>query len=289
MKRIKKISFILLGVTTVLMIGFNGYGIITSDKEPPVITCPDTELSVSVSVTEEELLKDVKAEDNKVGDVTSSVVVEKMSSIDEESTRIITYAAIDEAGNVGRKERTVKYTDYRKPRFNLTEPLRFPLGKIPDNMMTNMHAESVVDGDISEKVKFQFTGDQYLNQEGMVDIEIRVADSAGVSSVLTTQVEIYDAKTENIKVKLSDYLIYLPIGASFNANDYYAGADQEGSLKVESNVNTSTPGTYHVNYTVQGRNSVGRSSLIVVVEKVVRKELHFGKTDRSEISDSMYY
>lgn len=266
MKRIKKISFILLIITTVFMIGFNGYEFITSDKEPPIITCTDKEMVVSVSVSENELLQDVKAKDDKSGDVTSSVVVEKMSSIDEDGTRIITYAAIDAAGNVGRKERIIRYTDYTKPKFKLTKPLRFPLGKIPNNIIENVQASSSIDGDITGNVKFQFTKDQVLNQEGMVELEIRVTDSSGISSALTIQAEVYDDKAEKIQLELNDYLIYLPVGAEFNPNEYYVGATEEGNLEIISNVNTAVAGTYSVDYTVRGRNNYGKTRLIVVVE-----------------------
>ena len=266
MKKLKRISWILLAVTSVLMIVVNGYSFITKDKEPPVITFPDQELVVSVSVSEEELLKDVKAQDDKSGDLSSSVVVERMSSIDEEMSRVITYAAIDEAGNVGRKERTIRYTDYTKPRFKISEPLRFPLGKMLDNIIANVQAESSVDGDISEKLKFQFTGEEHFDREGVIDIEIRVSDSAGVSSVLPTKLELYDPKTETLKVKLNQYIVYLTKNSDFDPSAYYVASGQKEQVQIESDVNTSVPGTYHVNYLVQSGNSLGKSRLIVVVE-----------------------
>ena len=112
MKKLKRISLILLAVTTAMMIGLNVYEFLTKDKEPPVITFPEGELSVSIAATEKEMVQDVKAKDNRSGDLSSSVVVEKMSSIDENGARVVTYAAIDKAGNVGRAERLVQYSDY---------------------------------------------------------------------------------------------------------------------------------------------------------------------------------
>ena len=266
MKRLKRISWLLLVVTTVMMIGFNGYEFLTKDKEPPVITFPDKELSVSIAATEKDLVKDVKAKDNRSGDLSSSVVVEKMNSIDENATRVVTYAAIDKAGNVGRKERLISYTDYTKPRFELAAPLRFPLEKIPDNLMAGVTVSSSIDGDISEKVKFQFLGDYNYQNVGVVDIEIRVVDSAGVNTVLPTKLELYDPKEETIPVTLTQYIVYLEAGSEFNPNDYLEEVDPKASLQVESDVDTSVAGVYHVEYLVESGNNQGKSRLIVVVE-----------------------
>lgn len=266
MRKLKKISWTMLIITTLLMIGLNGYDLLTADKKAPVIMFPGEELQVSVAVTEEELLQDVQARDNRSGDLTGSVVVEKMSSIAEDSTRVVTYAAIDKAGNVGRKERTIRYTDYVNPRFDLGAPLRFPIGKFPDDIMGSVFAESAIDGEITEKVKFQFVSEQYFNQEGFVDIEIRVTDSAGVTSVLPTQLEWYDPKNETLQVELSQYIVYLEEGAAFEPKDYYIDAGQKSTLEVESDVNTSVPGVYHVNYLVKAGDNIGKSRLVVVVE-----------------------
>lgn len=266
MKRLKRISRILLVVTAVMMIGLNAYEFIMKDKEPPVISFPDGELSVSIAATDKELVQDVKAKDNRSGDISSSVVVEKMSSIDENASRVVTYAAIDKAGNVGRQERLIAYTDYTKPRFDLAEPLRFPLEKIPDNVMEGVTVSSSIDGDISEKVKFQFLGDYNYQNAGVMDIEIRVVDSAGVNTVLPTKLEWYDPKEETIPVTLTQYIVYLEAGAEFNPNDYLSEVDPKAKVQVESDVDTSTAGVYHVEYLVESGNNQGKSRLIVVVE-----------------------
>ena len=262
----KKFSVVFLMITTFMMIVFNGYEFIVRDKEAPVISCPDNEIRASVTVTEEELLKGVTAEDNRSDDVTKSMVIEKMSALDDDNARVITYAAIDDAGNVGRKERTLIYTDYTAPKFEFAEPLRFSLGNIPDNPIKYISAVSSVEGDISEKIKFQLTADQYLNVAGVYDVEIRVTDNAGVTSVIPTQIDLYDAKEEAIKVELNQYIVYINVGDTFDTESYYKSASIDGALSIDSNVDTESAGTYHVDYTVQANEEIGKSRLIVVVE-----------------------
>ena len=266
MRDLKKVSLWFLAFTTIVMILFNGYEFIVKDKEPPVITCPDQEIKTSVSVTEEELLKGVTVKDNKSKNASDSVVIEKMSTLDENNSRIITYAAIDNAGNVGRKDRTLVYTDYTAPVFEISEPLRFPIGKIPENLMANVTATSSIDGDISEKIKFQFLNNQYMNEVGDMDVEIRVTDSAGVSSVLPVQIELYDEKEENIIVELQQYIVYLTVDSEFDPKSYFKESSIEGNLTVDSNVNTSVAGTYKADYIVNDNDNTGKTRLIVVVE-----------------------
>lgn len=65
------------------------------DDAAPVIVCSSSEIHVSVDASEEELLFGVTAMDAEDGDITSSVVIESISSFVEPGKSIITYAAFD--------------------------------------------------------------------------------------------------------------------------------------------------------------------------------------------------
>ena len=265
MKKMKKLSLILLILTTIMMTGFNVYEYLTSDTEPPVINCPEKPLKASVDVTEEELLKGVTAADRKSGNVTESVVVEKLSHMLKDGTRIITYAAIDQEGNVGRRERKLIYTDYEKPKLKLTAPLRYPMEHKPANWIENVHARSVLDGDLTDSVKYQLLDNHLWQDKESGEIEIKVSDSAGGMENVTLEAQLYSEKEETIDVSLKKYLIYVKTGASFDPEDYYKGSDQPGDLTIDSSVNTGKPGIYYVDYTVKDSYSMGKSRLTVIV------------------------
>ena len=96
--------------------------------------------------------------------------------------------------------------------------------------------------------------------------------------------------TYQASVSLTDYLIYLPVGATFNPKDYLNsfsmgnettslenGIPKDLSLQTVGTVNTKIPGVYSVGYTVtyavtntgnpgESRTYSGYSKLIVVVE-----------------------
>ena len=80
------------------------------------------------------------------------------------------------------------------------------------------------------------------------------------------------------EVKLTEYLVYVTKGDKFQPKEYLdtmkAGSETvalgrynaDVFIDVDSNVDTDTPGTYWVDYTITYGNYTGQSRLIVVVE-----------------------
>ena len=265
MKKLRIFSILLLFVSIALFIVFQMYSKVVRDNNPPTVTCETDELTVSVEATTEELFKGVTAKDSRSGDVTDTLVIEEMSAFTEEGTRIITYAAVDDSKNVGRCERTLKYSDYEEPRFNMNSSLCFSMGSSV-NVFDVVTAESSLDGDLSEKIKYALEKTINTMEEGSYPIEFRVMDSGGKTVYLNTEIEILSRDYSSIEVMLTDYLVYVKKGSSFNASDYYKGADREGELTIKSKVDTDEAGTYYVDYIVKNGTIGGKARLVVVVE-----------------------
>ena len=266
MKKIKFASIILLLISVVIFGGYKVYEFQTRDTEPPKITAESDAITASVTITEEELLAGVTAMDNKSGNVSDSLVVEDISAFVDTNTCEITYAAIDEKGNVGRLTRKVVYTDYEEPKFTLADDLRIPRGGKLD-FSDIVGAQSGLDGDMSDYVKYTMGDHIDTTTTGTYPIEFRVTDSLGCTAYLPVEVEIYDVFPERINVKLTEYILYLAQGAEFHAEDYYVGSDIDGELSIQSQVDASKAGIYYVDYVVEGNNSIGKSRLIVVVRE----------------------
>lgn len=264
MKKIKLASILLLLLSVVIFGVYKVYEFQNRDTEPPKITAESDTITASVTITEEELLAGVTAIDNQSGDVTASLVVEAISAFVDTNTCEVTYAAIDEKGNVGRLTRTLVYTDYEQPMFTLTDDLRIPRGGSFD-FSSIVGAESGRDGDLSNYVKYTLSSNVDTTTTGAYAIEFRVTDSLGNTAYLPVEVEIYDMVSERIDVKLTEYILYLEQGAEFHAEDYYVGSDIDGTLSIQNQVDTSKAGIYYVDYVVEGNNSTGKSRLIVVV------------------------
>ena len=284
MRKIRILSIILLIFSTAVFGAFKIYERMNQDGTPPVISCGSEELVLSVEALESDLLKDVKAVDDRSGDVSDSLVVESLSGFTEDGVRNIVYAAIDQKGNVARYERVLRYEDYEKPAFSLTGPLRFPKGHTI-NVLGRVRAESVLDGDLSGNIKYALDSTIDVMNTGIYPVEFRVMDSGGNMVYLTAELEVYDSTEERLEPELTDYLIYLDRNERFDPMDYYVDPNeeeealreeetaeetapgQEITLQIASAVDTGNPGTYYVDYYVENEFSSGKTRLIVIVNE----------------------
>ena len=217
-------------IPVIIFIGYLGYAKLFTDHTPPVITLDSDTLTVSVHDDEDALLKGVTAEDNKDGDLTSSVVVEKKTPL-EDGKRTVTYAVIDSEGNIGRAERTVSYIGYDGIIFNLTAPMRFAKESEFD-ILDYIEVVNDVDGELHSKIKYTTGLDYFGGAPNEYQIEFSVTDSTGTTAHLPVIVEIYDPEKEAYSIELTDYLVYVEKGDSFDPMTYYAGSDAGMSLKL---------------------------------------------------------
>lgn len=289
MRKIRTAICVIFAVTCVL---FSFYVIKTrqlEDHTPPVITCAEDVLYVSVNAEEEELLAGVTAEDDKDGDITSSIRVSAMSHFIVEGRRTITYIVFDEANQAGSAERTVVYTDYVSPRIYLSEPLRYTINDFYDaNMAENMTAEDCLDGDITNQIRITRNGSYYY-EAGDYDVTAQVTNSAGDVCVLTLKATVVDSGNEKELEKyypvLSEYIVYTEMGSELNFSQYLVGVKRgskeytfaddtellsfsKKDIDIEANVEYSKAGVYPVEYsyiTSEGVQAVTR--MYVVVEE----------------------
>lgn len=277
-------KWLLLPVCILAAAGFGVYVLQQSraaDRKPPEITFQTETLEVSLRDDRSALLADAAAWDAEDGDVTASILVEKRSSISEDNTVVATYAAFDRAGNVAKAQRTIHYTDYRSPKFSLSGPLVFR-GGLGQELFQVVHADDVVDGDLSNRIKATVVSDSAsVSKNGYYEVEFRVTNSMGDTSYLTVPVDVISgsAYRYNATVILSKYMDYVEKGSEFVPEDYLrllvtnmeeiplAELPQNVKVTVKSDVNTSVPGVYGVTYTVECRDNIGYTRLIVVVEE----------------------
>lgn len=267
MRKLKVFSVLLLLVSSAAFAGYKIYEKSLADNEAPVITCSQDNIQVSVADPEEKLLEGVTAGDQRDGDITDKIVVQSLSEFSEDNKREITYAVADKAGNVGYGKRTLEYTDYAEPRFNVDKPLLYSLGST-FNVADGVSATGALDGDLTSKIKYTVDKTISTTISSSYNVEFRVSDSAGRTSYLQTVLEVYDPSDYQIEVELSQYLVYIGVNQGFDPNAYYAGADTEAeevTLSIESTVNTAQPGCYYVDYNVTTERQAGKSRLIVVV------------------------
>lgn len=286
MKKLRKISFVIFCISLVASLIFWFTQVRKGDRIGPVITMGTDELSVDIDAEEKDFLKDVKAIDNKDGDVSDTLVVENVSNFLGGGKRLVVYAAVDKHNNVGRASRIVKYKKYKSPKFYLDQPFCFPTTESNSNLkiMNNLEVKDTLDGDLTDQIRLLTNSVVNLYSPGEYPVKFQVSNSAGDSVTLNATIQVYDQEDESKIpfIHLKKYLVYTKKGHKINPRKYISkvcigggydskvsstGSDVDISkVKIKSNVNYKKAGSYEVTYSVKsGKSPTGSVRLIVMV------------------------
>ncbi|MBO4220586.1 MAG: hypothetical protein J5933_06660 [Clostridia bacterium] len=270
MKRIITVSLVLLMLAALLWAGYNLYREAASDGTPPVISFDSDTISLSINADSSALLAGVSATDAEDGDLTLEVFIESISRKNSDGSVTVTYVVFDDDKNAAKATRKLFYTDYTPPVFSLSAPLIGTVSNISE-LAGLMHATDCIDGDLSSVVKVTYL-DRMTTSVGTYPVEFRVTNSLGDTEYLETELECAPAGFNNAEITLSDYLIYVQEGSSFDPVSYVSGYKRDGvevtgadGLTISSGVNTSVPGVYAVSYIYDAQNSSSHTRLIVIV------------------------
>jgi hypothetical protein len=295
MKLLRISGLLLFLLSAISFAGYYGYETSRNDNVGPVIEFTGDEIVVGVEATNEELLNNVTAYDEKDGNVTDTVLVEAVSDFIGPGQRMITYAAFDSNGNVTKKERKLVYTDYKPPRFSLEKPLRFAVGDAA-NILRYLKVWDCIDGDLTENIKYEEPNAYFGTAEDTYQMKFQVTNSAGDTAVLPAEIEFYTPVYNSEKlipeILLDEYLIYLKAGDTFkpeahlkgvriNQEEYRIAEDggaqgepssnatiSKKSISISTNVNTRKPGIYQAEYSMTAQNGYrGATKLLIVVEE----------------------
>ena len=285
MKKRKIILHILVLVVAIASFYlFRTYIRFATDSIPPEFRVKEDVLELSVTDPESALMQGVSAKDDRDGDVSHTILVESITGINSDHMATVTYVAFDRSGNISKLQRKVHYTDYHSPRIKLTHAAAFP-GESGADLMKYVSAEDVLEGNIGRRVRATLVSNTgSLTKEGIHTVRLGVNNSLGDSVQLEIPVEIYAAGLYNSTLNLTDYIIYLPKGTVFRAENYLNSFEYSKqslnlsrnqpigfSVKVDNPVMTNVPGVYSVSYTASYTDHnieyTGHSVLIVVIEE----------------------
>ena len=254
MRILRMLTAALLAVTAVLYIG-NGLLTRLSGREVgPVIECPEEVLEVSVHADSRALLAGVTARDDRDGDLTEKVMVGGVSKLIGGDRAKVTCMVFDSDDNMASLVRQIRYTDYRRPRIGLKEPLIFAEEKAA-SLLSLVEVTDVLDGDLSDKARVSTLW--ATDEEGVFSATVLVTNSLGDTAMVDVPVLIGRSAGE---LQLRQQVVYLQQGAEFDPMDQLR-SDRNG-VQVQSEVDTQTPGCYWVRYS----RGDGLAILTVVVE-----------------------
>lgn len=281
MRIVRILILILFSVTAVFYAVHAAREKLTSDTVAPVITADSDEITASVSVTDEELLQGMHAEDNKDGDVTDSMVVVSRLDFINKGTLKVNYAAFDSSNNVATYTRKVTYTDYRSPHFYSVTPFRFAETEDSSTALSSVKVDDVLDGDLTADIRITYGENEGIRYPAVLE----VTNSAGDSAIVTVNVYLEDRTSLAIpSVALDQYIIYTGIGQYVDPAVHAIGTYQNGNVSLfsetskynmdfvtwdDSTVDYNTPGEYVVTYTLWNDlgEELNQTELYVIVEE----------------------
>ncbi len=241
------------------------------DRTVPTITFDSDEISVPLHASREELLAGVTAYDEKDGDISNKIVVESISRFVEPGVSVVRYSVCDGDRHIASATRKVIYENYSSPRFTVSSSLVFPTGQ-SFNIHSIIGATDKIDGDISEKVIIT-VGDYSAQSSAVYSVDAKVTNSKGDMITRTFPVYVEDRSLSAPEIELKNYIIYCSVGETVDvgANIVSAltadGTDILGSVRTDTNLNTSKPGMYEIHYRVSDESGrTGHSVAFVVVE-----------------------
>lgn len=145
----KESKIVALALCAASLVGGGAYAFISAyqkDTTPPVLSAEKAEVTASIEATDEELKNGVVAVDKKDGNVSGSVMIDHIKKKEDGSGDFdITYVGFDHSSNLGKLTRTLHYTDYESPKFELSDALRFPAGK-QINLLSYFQQQIVLTG-----------------------------------------------------------------------------------------------------------------------------------------------
>ena len=269
--KILRLSVLLLFIVVLVIFVFSQFQQLSVDKTVPQITITDDVLEVSLDVTTEDLLQGVTAYDEKDGNITDKIIVESISRFVKPGTSVVRYAVCDSNNHVASATRTIVYTNYVPPRFQMTDSLVFKISQ-NINIRSVLGAVDCIDGDISDRVIV--TANEYTaNIPAVYYISAKVSNSKGDMIIQQFPVYVEDSSLSAPEIELKEYIVYLAAGEGYDimSNVLSAvgtdGTDLSGQIHVDTNFDASTPGMYEVHYRVaDSMGRIGHEILLVIVK-----------------------
>lgn len=270
--RYLRIAIISIFLMACALLAWTMYTISLKDTVAPQIHDSVGDLHLSVSDGAETLMQGLTASDDRDGDLTQNILVEKTSRFSSLGVCQVSYVVFDKSNNFCRYQREVTYDDYESPKLALDKPLMYHLGE-QISIIDRIKLIDCLDGDISHKLKLE-SSNVPSDMSGVYEIEVRASNNYGdeIYAKIPLNIGIYSSDAP--KIALKQYLAYTKVGENFDPISYVESIkDVENNqipisqIKVSSQVDLTKAGGGQVCFEVTDKRGVtGIMYLTVIVE-----------------------
>ncbi len=270
MKILRLCVSVLFVIVLVIFIIFQ-FNQLRVDKTIPQISVEGEKIEVSLNVTDADLLIGVTAYDGKDGDLTDKIIVESISRFIEPGISIVKYAVCDSDNHAAYATRTIVYSNYKPPRFTLSDSLVFNISQ-NINIRNILGATDSIDGNISSKVII--TANEYsANIPGVYYISAKVSNSKGDLIMQQFPVYVEERSLAAPTLELKEYIAYLKVGEQFDIHGNVSSALSSNGdnltdrINIDTNLDPTKPGMYEIHYRVADDDGrIGHKIVIIFVE-----------------------
>jgi len=236
---------------------------------PPDVTAPTLTLNGESTITLHQGTNYTELGATATDDKDANVTVNITGNVDVNTvgTYIITYTAIDSAGNSTSKERTVKIIDVTPPVITLNGEAKLTLEQ--NAVYTELGATAVdaVDGNVTVTI----TGNVDTSTVGSYTVTYTAQDNSSNESNVTRTITIVDVTPPVITFN-GEANIILELGETYEELGASAVDNSDGNVSVEisGTVDTTTIGKYTLTYRASD-SSANTASLTrtITVEKTI--------------------
>lgn len=271
--RYLRLGTVLLLIVMLVLNGWAGYQELHRDKVLPEIHDSIGPLYISVHDDPSAMLQGLTATDDRDGDLTDKILVERVSRFQQIGQVQVSYVVFDKAGNMGTYSRDVYYDDYTAPRLHLEKPLMYNQGETVA-IGDRLKLIDCLEGDITHKLKLEHSNVDD-SQTGLYEVTLSATTEHGdfIRVRVPLNVRQYDSLAPVIE--LSQYLVYTKVGQTVDPLDYITELHDCNGFPIDVNlvfsfpqVDTSRPGGGQIRLEVlDGYGRKGYNYLTVIVEE----------------------
>lgn len=271
--RYLRIVTILIFAAACALFCWTCYSLLQRDAVAPKIADSVGDLHVQVSDDADALMQGLTATDDRDGDLTDRILVERISRFSQPGACQVSYVVFDNSNNFCRYRRNVVYDDYVSPRLQLEQPLMYRLGE-NITIMDRIRLYDCLDGDITYVLKLE-SSNVSSDTAGVYEIELHATNNYGDEIYAKVPLNIGVYASDGPQIQLKQYLAYAKAGEEFSPLSFVEFVkDKNGAsipldrVKVLNQVDLSSPGGGQVCFEVtDDRGVTGITYLTVIVEE----------------------
>ena len=267
-----RLAVILLFLISIGGVIYTMHTLSMRDVTPPIISAEYDEIHMSVNDSRDVLFNGLNAVDDRDGDITDQIIIERISRFSETGVCQVNYVVFDKENNLGRYQRTLYYDDYVAPRLHFDKPMLYYTAE-NISAFKGVRLIDCIDGDISHKLKLE-ASNVAASVPGIYDVEISAVSNYGDEIHVRLPLNIIDYSADAPVITLSQYLVYTKKGQTVDPLTYITSiTDSNGiemniaDVKVSSQVNFDKEGAGQMVLEITNKRGVtGFTYLTVIVE-----------------------